>query len=66
MKMKYAKIDDMTISNDRIKTKDEIRESLEIWFKYRDDKDHDFRLRTSIDIFEVESTRVTKFERMDE
>ena len=56
----------MAISMNRIHTKDEIRESLEIWFKYRDDKDHDFRLKTSIDNFNVESTRVTKFERIED
>ena len=46
----------------RIHTKYEIREMLEIWLKYRDDEDHDFRLRTSIDKFEVTSERVTRFE----
>ena len=55
-----------SISDNRIKTKDEIRESLEIWFKYREEQDYDFKLKTSVDTFKVESTRVTKFERMEE
>ena len=56
----------MAISWNRIHTKDEIRESLEIWFKYREEQDYDFKLKTSVDTFKVESQRVTKFEKMED
>lgn len=56
----------MSISVNRIQTKDEIRSKLETWFKYRPEEDYDFRLNTSYDTFEVVTERVTRFQKMEE
>lgn len=56
----------MAISMKRILTKDEIRAQLEIWFKYRDGMDYDFRLHTGVNDFNVTPERVTKFERIED